>query len=296
MVSALATLAACLVSVTLLLAVSQQLWQLRWAATRDKSCKLPIPKGSMGFPLIGETGHWLLQVRVRSLRGSPGSASGERRAVGAAGRPGGAGSLKARVPAPPLPSSLPVQPGLALPACGVVRSPPAPGAQILGADRRSPRTRGGLPRLTFPGRGRPSRGAWTVRGGSPREASRRGCRVVSSFRLPFALQTPVAVGFRGFGGVTGTRKLSRGEEGANDSQNCPFRPRCVPAASSAALGTTALVHSPTKCVYLVVGKEGGNPRKVRSPRPEGSWLLRKRVYLLIGWGHLSRGEKLGIGV
>lgn len=62
LVSALATLAACLVSVTLLLAVSQQLWQLRWAATRDKSCKLPIPKGSMGFPLIGETGHWLLQV------------------------------------------------------------------------------------------------------------------------------------------------------------------------------------------------------------------------------------------
>nr|XP_003413722.1 cytochrome P450 26B1 [Loxodonta africana] len=61
LVSALATLAACLVSVTLLLAVSQQLWQLRWAATRDKSCKLPIPKGSMGFPLIGETGHWLLQ-------------------------------------------------------------------------------------------------------------------------------------------------------------------------------------------------------------------------------------------
>uniref|UniRef100_A0A2R9AHR1 Cytochrome P450 26B1 n=1 Tax=Pan paniscus TaxID=9597 RepID=A0A2R9AHR1_PANPA len=44
LVSALATLAACLVSVTLLLAVSQQLWQLRWAATRDK-----------------KTGHWLLQ-------------------------------------------------------------------------------------------------------------------------------------------------------------------------------------------------------------------------------------------
>lgn len=66
LVSALATLAACLVSVTLLLAVSQQLWQLRWAATRDKSCKLPIPKGSMGFPLIGETGHWLLQVSAPS--------------------------------------------------------------------------------------------------------------------------------------------------------------------------------------------------------------------------------------
>lgn len=75
LVSALATLAACLVSVTLLLAVSQQLWQLRWAATRDKSCKLPIPKGSMGFPLIGETGHWLLQVRARSLRRSPGPAN-----------------------------------------------------------------------------------------------------------------------------------------------------------------------------------------------------------------------------
>ncbi|CAH2299330.1 cytochrome P450 26B1, partial [Pelobates cultripes] len=52
---------ACLVSVVLLLAVSQQLWQLRWAATRDKTCKLPIPKGSMGFPLVGETFHWILQ-------------------------------------------------------------------------------------------------------------------------------------------------------------------------------------------------------------------------------------------
>ncbi|XP_063781335.1 cytochrome P450 26B1 [Pseudophryne corroboree] len=61
LISALATLAACLVSVALLLAVSQQLWQLRWAATRDKSCKLPIPKGSMGFPLVGETFHWVLQ-------------------------------------------------------------------------------------------------------------------------------------------------------------------------------------------------------------------------------------------
>lgn len=104
LVSALATLAACLVSVTLLLAVSQQLWQLRWAATRDKSCKLPIPKGSMGFPLIGETGHWLLQVRARSLCRSPGTASCERPADLAEGRPGDAGSSKALVPAPPLPS------------------------------------------------------------------------------------------------------------------------------------------------------------------------------------------------
>lgn len=138
LVSALATLAACLVSVTLLLAVSQQLWQLRWAATRDKSCKLPIPKGSMGFPLIGETGHWLLQVRARSLRCSPGSAIGTRRADGAASRPGGAGSLEVRIPAPPLPSSLPSLPGLPLPACGVVRSPLAPGAQVRGVDKKDP--------------------------------------------------------------------------------------------------------------------------------------------------------------
>lgn len=62
LVSALATLAACLVSMALLLAVSQQLWQLRWTATRDKNCKLPMPKGSMGFPFIGETCHWLVQV------------------------------------------------------------------------------------------------------------------------------------------------------------------------------------------------------------------------------------------
>lgn len=136
LVSALATLAACLVSVTLLLAVSQQLWQLRWAATRDKSCKLPIPKGSMGFPLIGETGHWLLQVRARSLRCSPGSASCERWADGAAGRPGGAGSLKALVPAPPLPSSLPQQPRLPQPAGSAVPGPLALAEQVQGAGKR----------------------------------------------------------------------------------------------------------------------------------------------------------------
>ncbi|XP_077445608.1 cytochrome P450 26B1 [Stigmatopora argus] len=61
LLSALATLAACALCVALLLAVSQQLWQLRWTATRDKKCKLPMPKGSMGFPFIGETCHWLLQ-------------------------------------------------------------------------------------------------------------------------------------------------------------------------------------------------------------------------------------------
>ncbi|XP_045557602.1 cytochrome P450 26B1 [Salmo salar] len=61
LVSALATLAACVVSMALLLVVSQQLWQLRWTSTRDKNCKLPMPKGSMGFPIIGETCHWLFQ-------------------------------------------------------------------------------------------------------------------------------------------------------------------------------------------------------------------------------------------
>uniref|UniRef100_A0A8B9EJP2 Cytochrome P450 26B1 n=1 Tax=Anser cygnoides TaxID=8845 RepID=A0A8B9EJP2_ANSCY len=75
LVSALATLAACLVSLTLLLAVSQQLWQLRWAATRDKTCKLPIPKGSMGFPLIGETFHWLLSFGFLPCHGLSGQAA-----------------------------------------------------------------------------------------------------------------------------------------------------------------------------------------------------------------------------
>ena len=76
LVSALATLAACLLSMVLLLAVSQQLWQLRWTATRDKSCKLPMPKGSMGFPVIGETCHWLFQVRESSARGHTAARSG----------------------------------------------------------------------------------------------------------------------------------------------------------------------------------------------------------------------------
>ncbi|KAL4660944.1 cytochrome P450 26B1 [Arapaima gigas] len=61
LISALATVAACLLSMALLLAVSQRLWQLRWTATRDRSCKLPMPRGSMGFPIIGETCHWLIQ-------------------------------------------------------------------------------------------------------------------------------------------------------------------------------------------------------------------------------------------
>lgn len=88
LVSALATLAACLVSMALLLAVSQQLWQLRWTATRDKNCKLPMPKGSMGFPFIGETCHWLVQVSGMGERGRQGGREGGKvvRDTASAGR------------------------------------------------------------------------------------------------------------------------------------------------------------------------------------------------------------------
>ncbi|TRY98787.1 hypothetical protein DNTS_014439 [Danionella cerebrum] len=44
-----------------LLAVSRLLWELRWSITRDRSSKLPLPRGSMGWPLVGETFHWLFQ-------------------------------------------------------------------------------------------------------------------------------------------------------------------------------------------------------------------------------------------
>lgn len=91
--------------------------------------------------------------------------------------------------------------------------------------------------------------------GSRRDARQKGRRVVSRFRLPFVFQVPVAIGFRGSGGVLGTRKLSWGEEGVSGPQNCPFKtPAVFPNASSAALGTTALVQGLRKSVYFVVGE------------------------------------------
>ncbi|KAM9809297.1 cytochrome P450 26C1 isoform 3-T5 [Syngnathus typhle] len=45
----------------LTLALTRLLWSFRWRLTRDPRNPLPLPQGSMGWPLVGETLHWLVE-------------------------------------------------------------------------------------------------------------------------------------------------------------------------------------------------------------------------------------------
>lgn len=67
LVSTVLTVVGAVLPTLLLLVVARLLWEFRWSITRDQACKLPLPQGSMGWPLVGESFHWLFQVKIENL-------------------------------------------------------------------------------------------------------------------------------------------------------------------------------------------------------------------------------------
>lgn len=61
---ALLATALCTFVLPLLLFVATiKLWDFYCVSSRDRSCALPLPPGTMGFPFFGETLQMVLQVR-----------------------------------------------------------------------------------------------------------------------------------------------------------------------------------------------------------------------------------------
>lgn len=52
----------------LLFLATIKLWDLYCVSSRDRSCPLPLPPGTMGFPFFGETLQMVLQVREPGAR------------------------------------------------------------------------------------------------------------------------------------------------------------------------------------------------------------------------------------